>query len=223
MPLSLQEAFAAVPDPRNRRGRRYPLVPCLCLVALGLLAGRQSLQAIAQLGEDYGDGLALALGFPRRRLPSADALSELLSRLDPAALEAALSAWVLPRLPAGQAAALAVDGKALRGSRDGAVPGHHLVAAYAPAARAVLAQLRVDSKTNEHKAALRLLGLLPLAGAVVTGDAAFCQRDVAEAITAAGGDYVLTVKENQPGLATDVRAGFGHEAAARAIAAAFPP
>jgi hypothetical protein len=28
-------------------------------------------------------------------------------------------------------------------------------------AKAVLAQLRVDSKTNEHKAALELLGILP--------------------------------------------------------------
>ena len=54
--------------------------------------------------------------------------------------------------------ALAVDGKALRGSRDGLLPGHHLLAAYAQDAQAVLAQLRVDAKTNEHKAALQLLG-----------------------------------------------------------------
>jgi hypothetical protein len=223
MPLSLQEALAAIPDPRSRHGRRFPLVPTLSLVVLGLLAGRQSLVAILQLHKDFGDALPLALGFPRCRLPSADALAELLARLDPDAVEAALSAWVMSRLTAEQARALAIDGKALRGSKDGLLPGCHLLAAYAAGAKAVLAQLRVDAKTNEHKAALRLLGLLPLAGAVVTGDAAFCQRDVAEAITAAGGDYVLTVKANQPGLATDIAAGFGHEAAARSIAAAFSP
>src|SRR5262245_4235656 len=38
------------------------------------------------------------------------------------------------------------------------------VAAYAPQVEAVLAQVWVDAKTNEHKAALWLLGLLPLAG-----------------------------------------------------------
>jgi hypothetical protein len=130
---------------------------------------------------------------------------------------------VTSRLTAEQARALALDGKTLRGSRDGLLPGCHLLAAYAADAKAVLAQMRVDAKTNEHKAALRLLGLLPLEGTVVTGDAAFCQRDVAEAVTAAGGDYVLTVKANQPGLAADVGAGFGHEAAARSIAAAFSP
>jgi hypothetical protein len=205
MPPSLLEALATIPDPRSRHGRRYPLVPCLCLVALGWLVGRQSLQAILQLHEDFGDGLPLALGFPRAGFPSADALAELLARLDPDAVETALAAWVRPRLPPQQA--LALDGKTLRGSRDGVVPGHHLLSAYAPAAQAVLAQLRVDADTNEHKAAVRLLGLLPLKGQVVTGDAIFCQRDLVEAITDAGGNYVLTVKANQPGLAADIAAG----------------
>jgi hypothetical protein len=37
------------------------------------------------------------------------------------------------------------------------------LAAYVPAA-AVIAQMRVDAKTNEHKAALQLLAVLPLKG-----------------------------------------------------------
>jgi DDE_Tnp_1-associated/Transposase DDE domain len=223
MALSLTEALAAIPDPRSRRGRRFPLLPCLCLVVLGLLAGRKSLKAILEMRENFGDGLPLALGFPRSRFPSADALSELLSRLDPDAVEAALSAWVLSRLAPDDARVLAIDGKILRGSRDGLIPGHHLIAAYAPDAEAVLAQMRVDAKTNEHKAALELLGLLPLKGAIITGDAMFCQRDVAKAIDDAGGDYVLTVKANQPGLEIDIGAGFAFEEAARSIAAAFSP
>jgi len=78
--------------------------------------------------------------------------------------------------------------------------GVRLLSAYVGAARAVLGQLRVDAKTNEHKAALRLLGVLPLAGKVVTGDAVFTHRDVAAAIRQAGADYVLVVKDNQPEL-----------------------
>jgi predicted transposase YbfD/YdcC len=80
------------------------------------------------------------------------------------------------------------------------VPGRHLVAVYAPAVEAVLAPVRVDAKTNEHKAALHLLGLIPLAGKVVVGDAMFCPRDLAEHVIQAGGEYVLVVKDNQPGL-----------------------
>src|SRR6202012_868652 len=98
---------------------------------------------------------------------------------DPTALEAALSRWVSGRIDRATLDHISLDGKTLRGTRDGGLPGYHLVAAYAPAAQAVLAQVRVDAKTNEHKAALELLGILPVAGAVVIGDAIFCQRDLA--------------------------------------------
>jgi len=221
-PLSLAEALAPLPDPRSPHGQRFPLVPVLSLVTLGLLLGRQSLDAIARLGRDYGPALLLALGFPRGRGPAKSTLSRLLRRLDAAALEQCLARWASARLPEG-AAVLSPDGKTARGSREGEVPGQHLVSAYAPQAEAVLGQLRVDAKTNEHKAALRRLGILPLRDKVVIGDAAFCQRDLAREVVAAGGDYVFTVKANQPGLAVDVAAGFGFEAAARSVAAAFSP
>jgi predicted transposase YbfD/YdcC len=76
-----------------------------------------------------------------------------------------------------------------------------------PTAAAVLAQLYVDATTNEHKAALRLLGVLPLAGKFVAGDALFTRRDVAPAVRDGGGDYVLFVKDNQPELRGADRGG----------------
>jgi predicted transposase YbfD/YdcC len=220
--LALTEVLGDVPDPRSCHGRIHPLPAVLALVVLGLLMGRTSLSGIARLGRLYGVPLAHALGFRRGKTPTKAMLSELLRRLDAAAVEAALSRWVRSRL-AQEPEQVSLDGKTLKGSRDGLVPGHHLVAAYAPQAEAVLAQLRVDAKTNEHKAALQVLGLIPLAGKVVVGDAMFCQRDVAASIVAAGGDYVLMVKDNQPGLQIDIAAGFGFEAGCRSIAAAFSP
>jgi DDE_Tnp_1-associated/Transposase DDE domain len=211
-----------VPDPRSRRGRRHPLTAVLGLVTLGLLMGRRSLDAIAQLGRNYGTPLAHALGFTRGLTPSKSSLSRTLRRLDVEALEQALGRWVASRLPA-EATLLNIDGKTLKGSRDGDVPGQHLVSVYAPHVQAVLAQIRVDAKTNEHKAALRLLGILPLQGKVVTGDAMFCQRDLCAAVVDAGGDYLWTVKANQPGLETDIGAGLAFEAAAHSVAAAFSP
>jgi hypothetical protein len=220
--LALTDVLADIPDPRSRHGRVHPLGAVLGLVVVGLLMGKRSLSAIARLGRDYGPPLAHALGFRRGKTPSKSTLSEVLRAADAQAVEDGLTRWVGSRLPEG-IAQLCLDGKALRGSRDGELPGQHLLAAYAPEAEAVLAQMRVESKTNEHKAALRLLGVLPLAGKVVTGDAMFCQRDLAEKVVAEGGDYLFVVKDNQPGLGTDVAAGFGFEAAARSVAAAFSP
>ncbi len=219
---ALTDFLADVPDPRSRHGRFHPLPAVLGLVVLGLLTGRKSLSAISRMGRLYGAPLAHALGFRRGKTPAKSMLSDLLRALDAQAVEDALGRWVAARLPDGLTQ-LSIDGKAVRGSRDGDVPGAHLVAAYAPQAQAVLAQVKVDAKTNEHKAALRLLGILPLAGKVVVGDAAFCQRDLCRAITEAGGDYVFVAKDNQKALATAVAANFGFEAASRSIAAAFSP
>lgn len=226
-PLSLLEALADVPDPRSRHGRRHPLQAILALTVLAVLRGCKGPTAISQFGRDYGVALAHALGFRRSKTPAPSCLSDLYRALDAAAFEAALSRWIASRIPPPSEGApkqpVSLDGKTLRGSRDGEVPGHHLVSAYAHEHQAVLAQLRVDAKTNEHKAALELLGILPVKGRVVLGDAMFCQRDLCQKIIDQGGDYLFLVKDNQLGLERDIAAGFGFETAARSIAAAFSP
>lgn len=229
--LSLLEVLAEVPDPRSRHGRRHPLPAVLALVVLAMLRGSKGPVAIAQFGRDYGTALAHALGFRRGKTPAASCLSRLLCRLDAVAFEAALSRWIRARTPPATADVgkepekepISIDGKTLRGSKDGEVPGQHLVAAYAPLVEAVLVQVRVDAKTNEHKAALELLGILPVKDRIVIGDAIFTQRDVCAEIIEQKGDYLFFVKENQSGLQTDIKAGFAFEAAARSMAAAFSP
>ena len=64
----------------------------------------------------------------------------------------------------------------------------------------MLSQVRVDEKTNEHKAALELLRTLVMKNRVLVGDAMFCQREVCQAVLDSGGDYFLQVKDNQPTL-----------------------
>jgi hypothetical protein len=222
MGSSLFDELATFGDPRDSRGCRHPLSAILGLVVLAMLMGRTSLAGIARFGRQHGISLAHALGF-RRKTPSTSTLSRTLRRFDAEALEALLARWVSGRVDVSTIRQLSLDGKTLCGSRDGEVPGHHLVAAYAPQVQAVLAQVRVDSKTNEHKAALRLLGILPLKEKVVIGDAMFCQRDLAEQVVDSGGDYVLIAKDNQPGLVADIKAAFAFEVSARAIVAATSP
>ena len=188
-----------------------------------MLNGCKSYQAIAQFGRDKGFALAHALGFRRGKTPTKATYSLLFRRLDVLAFEAALARWIASRLSDEEMAVLALDGKTLRGSRDGEVPGQHLVSVYAVAAAAVVAQVRVDAKTNEHKAALQLLGIVPVKGRIVTGDAMFCQRDLCQEIFQEGGDYVFTVKDNQPSLAIDIRAGLAWEDEQRRRAALFSP
>jgi hypothetical protein len=221
--LSLLEVLSQVPDPRSRHGRRHPLPAILSLTVVAMLSGAKSYQAIAQFGRDKGVALAHALGFRRGKTPTKSTFSVLFRSLDVQRFEDVLSRWLSARLPEGQQQTIHLDGKTARGSRDGVVPGQHLVAAYCADSQAVLAQLRVDAKTNEHKAALTLLGILPVKGNIFTGDAMFCQRDVCAQIIAGGGDYVLTAKDNQPSLVIDIVAGLTCQEQAQRRAAAFSP
>jgi hypothetical protein len=205
---SLLERLADLPDPRSRHGRVYPFVPLLALCLVAILAGHTSVAAIAQFGRLRGKRLGHALGFPHGKMPCPNTLTNLLAALDADALDRLLGEWLQDRHAAGWDH-VALDGKVLKGSRDGAVPGVHLLAAYAPQASAVVAQLRVEATTNEHKAALRLLGVLPpLAGAVVTADAMFTHADVCAAVLEKDGDYVLYAKGNQASLEADLEALF---------------
>lgn len=212
---SLVEMLTRVVDPRSRRGCTHELVPILCLSVLAVLAGRSSLQGIAQFGRDHGTSLAHALGFRRSKTPSASTLSRVFRRLDIDAFEAILQEWIVQRCP-DLGEPFCLDGKTLRCSHDGDAPAVHLLSLFAPKVEAVVGQVRVDAKTNEHKAALRLLGLLPLSGTIVTGDAMFCQTEVAQRVVDQGGDYLWHVKDNQP----TVRAKIGELLDATA---SFPP
>lgn len=207
-PRSLLDRLADLPDPRDPKGRIYPFVPLLALCLVATLAGHTSVAAIAQFGRLRGKSLGHALGFHRGRMPCANTITNLLAELDADHLDRLLGAWLADRQAAGWEH-IALDGKTLRGSRDGAVPGVHLLAAYVPQAAAVVAQMRVEATTNEHKAALRLLGVLPpLGGAVVTADAMFTHADVCAAILDRDGEYILYAKDNQAQLHADLAETF---------------
>lgn len=86
----------------------------------------------------------------------------------------------------------------------------HLVRAWASELRLVLGTVAVDDKSNEIPAVRQLLNLLDLNGALVTADAAHCQRETAARIQERGGDYLLSLKDNQPHLLQDTAACFEH-------------
>jgi hypothetical protein len=205
---SLWERFAEIPDPRSKQGQRHSLAAILSLITVATLCGARSLEAVAQFARDRGRRFAESLGFTHETTPCKATLSNTLRRLDPEAVERTVSDWVRDRIGQSAGKQIAIDGKSLCGSSDGALPCVHLLSAFAPHADAVLAQFRVDAKTNEHKAALEAIGLLPVAGNIVTADAMFTHRDFVERVIQAGGDYILPVKENQSKLRADIALAF---------------
>jgi hypothetical protein len=212
-PGSLAAALAAVPDPRRPYGWRpeYPPIPLVALLQVtvaAMLCGSGSQNAIAQwVRERVADDpeLLTALGLPAGRIPCVATFHRIFKALDVAAFEQALGAW-LQQTGLTPGDALAVDGKAVRGVEREGVPGVYLVSVYAHAAETVIAQLRTAGKGHELTAARTLLGQVPLAGQVVTGDALLTDRALCAQVVEAGGDFLLPVDENQPTLLADLEA-----------------
>ena len=91
---SLPELLAELPDPRDPRGIRYPLVPILALCLVAALAGYTSLTAISQFGRLRKHRLAHALGFKRGTIPAASTLSDLFRDLDAEHLDRLIGRWL---------------------------------------------------------------------------------------------------------------------------------
>jgi len=101
---------------------------------------------------------------------------------------------------------IAIDGKALRRSHDrqhGLGP-MHIVSAWASDFGITLGQVATEEKSNEITAIPQLLELINVEDAIVTIDAAGCQKTIAAKIVQGKGDYVLALKGNQEKLLHDV-------------------
>jgi predicted transposase YbfD/YdcC len=201
--------FSEVDDPRTPcHSLKHPLVDILGIALCAVISGAESFVDM----EDYGVAKErwlrerLGLELPNG-IPSHDTFQRVFSRLNPTAFEDCFMRWTQQMHQQSGGDLLAIDGKAVRRSFDTASGqgALHLVSVWASEARLVLAQQKVEAKSNEMTAVPLLLEMLDVQGSVVTTDALNTQKNIAAAIQEGGGDYVLALKENHRHLFEDVR------------------
>ena len=200
--------FSELTDPRVERNREHLLEEILLIAIAAVLSGAESWNDIADYGKDKQEWLQTFLALPSG-IPSHDTFNRVFAALDPEEMEKGFAVWVasIAKLTAGEV--VAIDGKTLCGTREtGKKKLVNMVSAWANSNNLVLAQRKVDEKSNEITAIPKLLNALELAGTVVTIDAMGCQREIASRIIEKKADYVLAVKENQPGLLADIKDSF---------------
>lgn len=192
--VGLVQVLADLPDPRRRRGVRHGLVGLVMVALAAVTAGARSYAAIGGWAAELtGDDLA--------RAPEQSTFRRVFGRLDAAVLDGLVGAFLWTRTATvARHRVIAIDGKTLRGARTATTAAPHLVAAVDHASGAVLGQLTTAAKSNETPTVRTLLKTFHVNGVVGTVDAMHTQTNTATAITAAGGDYVFTVKANQPTL-----------------------
>jgi predicted transposase YbfD/YdcC len=202
---SLVTHFQALQDPRLERSRLHNLLDIVAITICAVICGADSWVDVEKYGQAKQDWLRRFLKLPNG-IPSHDTFGRVFAALVPEQFQTCFAGWV--QETAGQLGLtqIAIDGKTLRGSHDRAngKAALHLVSAWAVENHLTLGQEAVDSKSNEITAIPKLLELLDLEGALVTIDAMGCQKEIAEQVVEQGGDYVLTVKENQPKLYEEI-------------------
>jgi len=197
------EVFALVNnlrDPRDPRGRQYP-IGAVVLVALCALACRfDSFRAMGQWAAAAPPTTLERLGLRRRgafglvKAPSSHTIRRVVNAVMPGGLEKLL------RVFQDTARVVAVDGKCLRGSRDGSGQAVMVLGAMVQDGTLV-AQQKVADKGSEITGFAALLAALDLQDAVVVADALHTQREHARVLVEEfGAHYAFPVKRNQPEL-----------------------
>jgi predicted transposase YbfD/YdcC len=207
---ALTDCFADLPDPRVERTQLHALNDILVIAICAVLCGAEGWDDMVEFSQAKQEWLQERLRL-ENGLPCADTYRRVFARLDPDAFGERFLRWVQAvqeqiKEQASKRAGkqkheqiIAVDGKTLRHSFDTASGQQsiHMVSAWASSSRLVLAQAKVNAKSNEITAVPALLSLLDLSGCIVTADAMSCQRAIASQITRQGGAYVLALKGNQ--------------------------
>jgi hypothetical protein len=238
----LLEALRKLRDPRSKRGIRHRIASTLTMVAAATISGCRSFRSVADYVADLPPDALARLGARRHPVtgrpvpPSEATIRRTVKNIDADEADTIVGIWLRAKLQAGLVSpkawrALALDGKTLKGSWEEVNTGAgkvRLFSALTHAEGVVLGQRKIPENTGEQAQMIPLLdqvaGTPPgseppgdLSGVVVTADALHVHRSNVEQILARNGEYVLTVKRNQPILHNTIKALFAE------ANGAFPP
>jgi len=204
--------FREISDPRKGNAIVYDLVEVLVISILAILCGAKYFTEMELFGHEREKWLRTFLKL-EHGIPSHDTFCDVYSAIEPETITKSFAKWVETIRQKISGEVVAIDGKTVCASRD--VPKNkkavHIVSAWAATNRLVLGQLACQEKSNEITAIPQLLDLLEIKGCIVTIDAMGTQTKIAEKVIDKGADYILSVKENQPLLHSDIALYFQTE------------
>jgi predicted transposase YbfD/YdcC len=210
---SLYDYLSQIEDPRSKYGKQYELTVLLIWMLLAKLGGQDKPSGMAEWITQRKELWVEYKLTGKTKTPSHMTYRRVLQDiLSVEEFEGLMESYHQQRLKMGQEVVFCMDGKTVRGTiPPGEYRGKHLLAIYVPRQGLVLAQVEVDRKENEIVVAPHLLRQVALAGVIVIADAMHTQKALCKQVVAEGGDYVLTIKENQPRTRWAIEKLFVHE------------
>lgn len=202
--VSIGEFFRDLKDPRSSINRKHLLGDLIVICICGVIAGADGPKAIGVWAKANAAWLRRHLKLPNG-IPAHDTIGRLLALLKPTAFQSCFESWIHhlrnrdSQKETSLGEVIAIDGKALRRSHDRkqGLGVLFLVSAWSVERGISLGQLAAAEKSNEITAIPELIDNLDVSNAIVTIDAAGCQKQIAAQIVAGKGDYILALKGNQ--------------------------
>jgi len=207
----LMKHFETLTDPRIERRKLHKLHDIVFITIAAVICGCDEWNDIEEFGTIRYDWLKTILELPNG-IPSHDTFNRVFSLLDPQQLQQCFTSWIQAVAKVKEGSIISIDGKRMCNSGEGGSKAIiHMVSAWCSANNMVLAQQKVDDKSNEITAIPALLDILDIKDCLVTIDAMGCQQEIAKKIVSKEADYVLAVKNNQEHLYDDMQEAFDQQ------------
>jgi predicted transposase YbfD/YdcC len=210
---SVRETFPDIDDPRQLHKTQYPFWFLILLILCGYLSGANTISDLTIYAEFHISWINQTIG-QNFLAPSYNTLWWILARLPPSVFKQLLKKWFanVPQQLRDQL--LIIDGKRLKGL---SLEGHivHLVELFAEEQKLVLAQEKVPDKSSEPKVIDALLKDIDVNGALISADALFATRIIAQKFLDHEADYLIGLKGNQGNFHAEAKNFFDH---ARSVA-----
>lgn len=206
---SLYRILREIPDCRDKRGLRHEYAPVLTIGLVGVLSGCNTFIALGEWAADLTQEQLREMGVRKtngtRMIPSESTIRRVISATNPEILDQVVGKWLGGKLK-NKFAAVATDGKWLRGTGNSGSSMQKLMAVLTHGSHVVIGQAEVPKDSNEIPVAHTLLGGLNLNNVIVTADALHTQTALAKfLIEEKKAQFVFTVKGNQRQLEQDIR------------------
>lgn len=190
-----------IPEFRRKQALAFPIAGLLALIAMAVFSGvTKGYEDLADYAATLSQGQLRALKFrwnadtKRVRCPQRTTFQRVLTGVNPSLLERVLLLWQEQVLGPVQDKLVILDGKEIRHADVESVSAVSGTGRW-------LGSTMVQEGSNEIPAARVLLAKLDLVDKIMLADAAHTQVETArQTLYEQGGDYLLTVKENQKGL-----------------------
>lgn len=204
-------------DPRKAYLCTHNIAEIIFVIFCAIISGYCSFYTIEEFARSELEWLRQYFPY-KNGYPSHDTFRRVISMVKPADLMELLRSllgeeFTEEELEHAEKQQLALDGKSIRGyykSTSGRIL--HSVSAYATQKGISLAQVITHNEQGkeegEIQATKKLVKMLDLSNKVITGDAGFCNREIAEIVVNEGGDYVFQLKKNQPNMYEAVEDAF---------------